>query len=113
MQLEAGKYYRTRDGRKAFVGYVQTDIDNRSFFGHIVIDQHKYQPHCWFENGGGRSHPDRSDLVEEWREPVTREVFLLRSQYSGDTVVAGHEGQRGWEVIAKFTITEGEGMTDD
>ena len=79
MKIEAGKYYRTRDGRKAFVSAVEVPCERycvnkriHPVLGYIGVGQ------CsWTEAGHGDARCETEyDLVDEWREPVTRELTL-------------------------------------
>lgn len=71
LKIEAGKFYRTRDGRKA--GIYRTDVNNRrhSIHGYIVNPDGGEYSSCWY--GDGRffntwQHSD--DLIEEWQSPL-------------------------------------------
>lgn len=112
MKLEAGKHYRTRDGRKAYVAAVATPEQvacstSRAFGWCDGV------AHCWHDDGRYlASIQGPCDLIEEWREPrkFTRDVFVYDDGY-------GHER---WSVcasaclklLARTTIelTEGEGL---
>jgi hypothetical protein len=109
MKIEAGKYYRTRDGRKAFVagfspfasvielcratGFIDGDGSVRGW---------STDGRYWSEFGG------ELDLVEEWREPKTFSVTIYET---GNGIhMASLATCPGWKVIARATITEGDGM---
>jgi len=71
MKFEVGKYYRTRDGRKALVLYT----DKRSNFGRslIVLLFQKDEDLTWHYLSTGKAEPDvecAADLVGPWREPT-------------------------------------------
>jgi hypothetical protein len=84
MKIEAGKFYKTRDGRKAFV--VSVDLPN-PFGGNST-----YTVSVYIEGLSNRitvtdrgrlyiNTPDcAADLVAEWREPASedRVVYLVR-----------------------------------
>ncbi len=69
MKIEAGKYYKTRDGRKARV-YV-TDAENRDFPVHGFLSGEQLM---WTLEGTFYVSLDPSvrDLVSEWVEPKPR-----------------------------------------
>lgn len=109
MQLQANKYYRTRDGRKAFVAAVcingtWPDSDYQA------IGWCDESPEDWMPDGIWDDHenPSDRDLVAEWREspPVDVTVYLFSDGTT--SLVPGRE-----DVIARktVTITEGEGMS--
>ena len=69
LTLEAGKFYRTRNGRKAFVGCENPFADGSTLrvFGYIEgagIAIWRTDG-CYFSDGAAAS----SDLVAEWVEP--------------------------------------------
>lgn len=69
LQLEAGKYYRTRGGEKAFVGTKApfgSVHKSYVFLGHIEGREFCYS---WAENGKYSVSKDGLDLVAEWVEP--------------------------------------------
>lgn len=84
MKIEAGKYYRTRDGRKAYVDVIRVSSPFNGYEPtHPIIgyvDDEKQGPRStktWRADGRFDVKQDRSiDLVEEWREPVSREITL-------------------------------------
>ena len=69
MKLEAGKWYKTRDGRKAFVGFIHPNRTINRYIGSIdseaLLSWSEYG-----EYGGQSSSP--VDLVSEWTEPTFR-----------------------------------------
>ena len=79
MQITAGKYYKTRDGRKAFVSAVEVPCERycvnkriHPVLGYIGVGQ------CsWTEAGHGDARCETEyDLVAEWREPVAKVVTV-------------------------------------
>lgn len=65
VKLEAGKYYKTRDGRK--VGPMRV-IDSRdSENGYFHCNEKSYQKH-------GMAFMPEDDLISEWHESPIREV---------------------------------------
>ena len=87
MKLEAGKYYRTRDGRKAFVACVDNplphDADEKCIG--FVHDDVYIGATTWCSDGtnyvDGCDH--EYDLVEEWVDPLDQEMWV--NTY-GDTI---------------------------
>jgi hypothetical protein len=75
MQLEAGKFYRTRDGRKAYVAHLVNPFLRRDFCIGGYIEDEGDELFTWNKNGRfsddrvGFEHP--SDLVAEWTDPPT------------------------------------------
>lgn len=69
MKLEAGKWYRARDGRKAFVGFRNPcTADCYNWCGYI---DGEISTRLWSEDGSwldGR--PNNFDLISEWTEPA-------------------------------------------
>lgn len=73
MQIEAGKYYRLRDGKKAFVSHVMAENPfNKECNSHPIVGFIEGEgADNWTENGGYYDEievHDR-DIVAEWREP--------------------------------------------
>ena len=68
MELEAGKYYRTRNGKKAFVAGINPikDLNTDPAVGFVGPVPHSWQIDGRYENYSKQS---RHDLVEEWIEP--------------------------------------------
>ena len=80
MKIEAGKYYRTRDGRKAFVSAVLLP-NPFAGPGHMypAIGYVESASTVWWTKDGRYSckeshHP--FDLISEWREPETVSVWV-------------------------------------
>lgn len=98
MQIEAGKYYRTRDGRKAgpLVG-----PDWSGLFRDDSIKQRTDTPNApqWWEQDGSvsdeREGEEGDTLVAEWSEgPVRTETVTTRRIVPG---VYGRLEVRGWD----------------
>lgn len=69
MKLEAGKWYRTRDGRKAFVSFVHPHRKSHRNVG--FIENETVQ--SWSDYGEyTRQGSSSFDLVAEWTEPKLR-----------------------------------------
>lgn len=68
MQVEAGKFYRTRDGRKVGPMFEDKSFDRKAF-----VDQ--LGNGCgWAEDGKGLWMASGIDLVSEWSDGPVREV---------------------------------------
>jgi hypothetical protein len=119
MKLEVGKYYKTRSGRKAYVGWQACDNpfvspnDTAMKFGGYV--EGIAGSRRWMGNGSGSAYAmgAPTDLVEEWREPAKSwlTIVLIRSEggYVYPTLECLCQDKK---VVARkvVTITEGEGM---
>lgn len=71
LKIEAGKFYRTRDGRKA--GIYRTDVNHPEYSIHgYVIDSDGVEYSLnWRSNGRISSIEEfKIDLIEEWKEPL-------------------------------------------
>lgn len=82
LKLEAGKYYKARNGEKVFISH----IAHENPFLPSIKDRYPAKGwirgqgdlHGWAEDGmryTGNDHSP-SDLIEEWKEPVTEEVVM-------------------------------------
>jgi hypothetical protein len=119
MKIEAGKYYKTRDGKKAFVEHVfqKSPFSGSSPSGYTSFGfiEGNGQVDWWTADGFYVTCGQGcNDLVAEWREPrvVVREVLLVETR-SGDFGCVFDQWQSlGDRVLArkKVTITEGEGV---
>lgn len=82
LKLEAGKYYKARNGEKVFISHI---LQVNPF---IPFKNEAYPVRGWIQ-GEGRMHEwtlggwrdndtghSPSDLIEEWKEPVTEEVVM-------------------------------------
>lgn len=123
LKLEQGKFYRTRDGRKAFVAAViKPSPFSNSANGYPVVVYLDHELFRRFYNLDGSLDSDGSpsclDLVAEWREPQQIAVELVMVRRENGTV--NYSTSRGGRVthmepdtiIARkqVTITEGEGV---
>ncbi len=69
MQLEAGKFYKTRHGVKVEILSERENI----FIGW----QDKFTPRTWYSDGMFRSgYESAEDLVEEWIEPTILDRWI-------------------------------------
>jgi len=73
MKIEVGKYYRTRAGKKAFIGYEKIGeyrTFNYPMCGHIEENvDGPNDAHSWGK-GGARTpdHKSSTDLISEWED---------------------------------------------
>ena len=119
LKIEAGKCYRTRDGRKAYVVYAGPTDDTLK-----GLVQHEHGPilHCWYPEGciappqGKQNH----DLISEWKEPRKGEVWVNVYAYEDGTVaVYAHDSKEDADgcggdrtaLLGPIPWTEGEGLT--
>lgn len=103
MKLEAGKYYKTRDGRKAYVGYVREDDCQYPAVGHMDgggVD-------CWLARGGyvdkGGTH--FNDLIEEWVEPRSGALWV---NIYPDGAIFSHESRPRADQANSMTSDRGK-----
>lgn len=69
MKLEAGKFYKMRNGNKAFVVGLSEQAHSFKFIGTSVRGDFT-DVHAWKEDGGfGNGEKDDRDLIAEWVEP--------------------------------------------
>jgi len=111
MQIEVGKYYKMRNGGKAFVAVhlpqspfaVWLPIA-KPFIGFADSDNMKV---FRWNDGGAHESNCQYDLIAEWREPVTKEVTLYLYRVNNIVHYASSPSEN---VIgsAKVTLTEGE-----
>lgn len=70
MQIEAGKYYRTRDGRK--VGPIARSWQEIDDPWPYFCEGLYYKPNGYSCHGIASDHDDKDDLIAEWQdEPKT------------------------------------------
>lgn len=81
MKFEVGKFYRTRDGRKAQIFM----LDNGSglMFG-ARLDTEVWSPSTWNKNGTWAIGSHEKDLISEWREPIKYSVELWGNEWKPD-----------------------------
>lgn len=116
--LKAGCFYKTRNGRKAFVSSLTSPFtDTYQPVVGWVEGLHSVQTwdaggHYWNNHG-----PSEMDLVGEWREPIQQTATVGLVKWPGDCptfIAVLHNGHAatGYQVIARktVTITEGEGL---
>lgn len=70
MKIEVGKFYRTRDGRKAGIYRTDANHSEYSIHGYVVELNGDEYSSSWYSDG--RYFPTwehGADLIEEWQEP--------------------------------------------
>lgn len=71
MKIEVGKFYKTRDGRKARI--YATDGISDTLHG-AILHEGGWVSYAWHESGLHYLNTrEGTDLVSEWREPVKLE----------------------------------------
>jgi hypothetical protein len=125
LTLQPGRYYRTRDGRKAYVAAnVQNPFNATKYpvAGYLDEDDSDHSPAAWTADGLFVDGDELAeDLVEEWRDPpkqFTRIVAALRGVSGLEWCATFQsEGELKQEAIGKtvlakttITLTEGDGM---
>ena len=110
LKFEAGKHYRTRDSMKALCVHVWGN--ETAVF--VCDDPDPHGSWCVYANGRYEmGHASPLDLVSEWREPRHWTVYITEfDATSGDVVIATFSRPDSGRIIAKATVTEGEGMTN-
>lgn len=104
LKIEAGKWYRARNGEKVFAC-------GPSALGLGMIRVETADETTWrvFAAGGRcfADNPNPSDLIEEWREPITKTttVYMDRDGVSWVTT----QSAPGHAIASvKVTLTEGQ-----
>lgn len=113
MKFEAGKYYKTRVGQKAFVAATENPFCP-SFYPIIGYISDSTSVAKWTPGGGFFNSFTQSpyDLISEWKEPVTVTKWLLLWS-DGTTSLSCTIPLLPVSHLVAFkqvTITEGEGM---
>jgi hypothetical protein len=80
LKLKPGTYYRTRDGRKAYVAGLSPFESTNAFEGAAGYIEGEMGVRTWSRSGLYTAQRSRSasDLVEEWREPLERYCVVVR-----------------------------------
>lgn len=121
MEIRAGKYYKTRNGQKAFISVVtqnpfRSGPDHYPAKGWVDSDASSIL-YSWTLSGSrfiGR--PSEYDLVEEWRDPVTKELYVYLYKIDGCPTVLHIATESPWNPTtpyqilssSKVTLTEGQ-----
>ena len=115
LKIEAGRYYKTRDGRKAFVMYVASNPfqDEQPHYFGFVDDMSlawNQKGFCGFDG----VTPDKHDLIAPWTEP--RKFKLWVYALPGIHHARGFCSKQGseWDerLIAIVEVTEGDGLKE-
>lgn len=81
MEIQVNKYYKTRDGEKAFVGYMKEKSDwSGEYVGHICHEEEGTALATWFWEGSFTSDVvkgDYRDLVAPWEDVEEVEVSVM------------------------------------
>lgn len=67
LKIEVGKWYKTRNGKKVFIGFERPC----SAYCMIGVIEGATVPHCWNTRGTNPPYSKFLDLIEEWKEPKT------------------------------------------
>ncbi|MBB4345161.1 hypothetical protein [Rhizobium leguminosarum] len=95
LTLEVGKYYRTRDGKKAYAGYVMAESPfngSKPLYPVSGWVDGEAMPQCW--NLDGSLHEPENehkfDLVAEWIEPRRIKGWVAVGAETGSHVRCTH-----------------------
>jgi hypothetical protein len=119
MKIEAGKYYKLRNGKKAYVVcIVHNPFSDESYVYPIMgFIEDRNGTASWTLKGESiKDSVSEWDIVEEWRDPQTWEVTVYIARMGTDPphTFAVFTGGQCWmdpkSIIAtkKITITEGD-----
>ena len=112
LKIEAGKYYKTRDGRKAFVGGIVYGSPFREAEQPWVVCYLDTHDGKWNFNLKGEAQGlgcRHMDLIEEWKEPVSKVVTVVmrRSQTGTYTYFEVYESEPNAKVAIAHPNTLG------
>lgn len=120
LKIEAGKYYKLRDGSRAFVEF-RSEHTSKPWRG--VIKVIEWQSASWDESGAwaAEAYPDGSelDIIAEWEEPkpeprvVEQWVSMIEKKtiYAGDRLnIKFREGNEEYHAAKVFFET---GLKED
>jgi len=122
LTLKAGCYYRTRDGRKAYVDCIikPSPWGGREPWPVMGWIEGHGSVVVWDERGkwsGSCSSTNVCDLIAEWREPKSETFVAWLTDEPGimhiiTTPEMSYQPPSGYKVLARKTvmITEGEGL---
>lgn len=106
IKIEAGKYYRTRDGRK--VGPIE-----QNGFAELHIWREKLgDGNSWRYDGGHNSEPSQ-DLIAEWTDEADTDADGLEYQRQNAPLPYGHAKLPSGKVVDLTAITTPFGLLDD
>jgi hypothetical protein len=115
MKIEAGKYYKTRGGEKAFVAAVLKNPNGGSVPDQPIVgfigDNESYS--TWSIGGGyyddDEYEEDEDDLVAEWREPYRFEVAIVNYERGPHAHVGPVGSPWAGDVVARKTFSYADG----
>jgi len=90
MKIEAGKYYRLRDGKKAYVIGRDLNADcSEVWVGSISMGTNVSRLYRWDEAGrmNGTTFDNTADIIEEFKEKHTFTLCLWKRNDTGELVV--------------------------
>ena len=121
-KIEAGKWYRTRGGQKAFV-YAIGRRGSHPVHGYIAYPGDDIDEICNWRDDGRSTEEEQThrDLVAEWRDEPRRawanwhedgrdlvvEVYATKLAAEQDAM---QRSAQGWKRLACVEIVEGEGL---
>lgn len=119
LKIEAGKCYRTRDGEKAHVLGIRSDLVTYPVLGYIDGEPSN---RVWTMSGRSDIHAENHfDLISEWKEPRKGEVWV--NIYTTDQVTnhthatredADHAASYGNRLACvRVPWVEGQGLTEE
>jgi len=123
LKLEAGKCYKTREGLRAFVAAVKLPLppsfpesrpNRHPVIGAYITKEGDVIQAYWTANGEYDIGMEcRCDLIEEWKEPVTKEAVIglyrgLAGQYEWLKLITGKNNY--WTLVGsrRIMLKEGE-----
>jgi hypothetical protein len=112
LKIIAGRYYRTRDGRKAFVAgrnpFCDSLDSHRAFVGAFETGQ---QEASWDERGRYIIHYEsKEDLVAEWREPRKFKLWVYAGHHPDNVEAYMVKQITSTPLLAIVEVTEGDGL---
>jgi hypothetical protein len=94
MNFEPGKFYRTRDGRKAVIYAVYPDQDKENIHGGLYVDDKWCISFSWEKNGTLGSEPSGNDLVAPWSDYP--QVSIPWDKISDDLIFVAMDEDGTW-----------------
>lgn len=119
LKIEAGKFYKTRDGQKACVAFIGNPLDARCVDQAFGFASRAYGVISWSLDGKSLVQGTQEwDLVEEWVEPAKGALWLHLVRRECGKVGTYWDRERRDSphftgkllAVKQVTITEGEGM---
>lgn len=115
MKIEANKYHKLRDGKKAFVACIRTDVEDSAFPAIGYIEGVSGSVSCGLDGEYVYGQEDDRDIIAEWKEPKTMwaNISCVGDEWYLEGIYATREKakERASDlVIACVKVTEGEGL---